>query len=217
MMIGLIFFAIALNIDALMIAVTYGLRRIEIPWLSLLLLSGVSMAALSLSMLMGQALAQIMPPTSAHCLGGLILACLGVQVIWQGQCEQVGKTNSKSKVSNNLEMGQWSLPWTKWPSVIFKEPELLDLDHSGTIMGWEAFLLGTTLALDAVGAGLAVALQGYNIVLTALFVGGGQLIFTRWGLYWGAKASNTAWGRTASIIAGSILILFGLLKVGRLF
>jgi putative sporulation protein YtaF len=217
MMIGLIFFAIALNIDAWVIAVSYGLRRIEIPWTSLLILSGVSMATLSLSMLMGQALAQIIPPASAHYLGGLILVCLGAQVIWQGDSEQDGETNSRPKVTNNLGTGQWGLAWTKWPSLIFKEPELLDLDHSGTIMGWEAFLLGTTLALDAVGAGLAVALQGYSIGVTALFVGGGQLIFTRWGLYWGAKASNAGWGRTASIIAGLILILFGLLKVGRLF
>jgi putative Mn2+ efflux pump MntP len=77
--------------------------------------------------------------------------------------------------------------------------------------------LGMTLALDASGAGLAVALQGYDIGMTALFVGGGQLIFTRWGLYWGSKLNAAGWGRRASIGAGMILMLFGLLKLGQWF
>jgi putative sporulation protein YtaF len=212
-MIGLVFFAVALNIDALMIAVLYGLRKIKIPWDSLLILSGVSMAAICLSMLLGRLIAQLMPQAFANYLGGFILICLGMQVIFE--CGQGKDANpSLTKVSSgNLDAGQLQLPLLKLPFALFKEPELVDLDHSGTILGWEAFLLGMTLALDAAGAGLAVALQGYSIWLTALFVGGGQLLFTRWGLYWGAKVSATSWGRAAAIIAGLILVLFGLLKV----
>jgi putative sporulation protein YtaF len=216
-MIGLIFFAIALNIDTLMIAVSYGLRKIKIPWNSLLILSGVSMAAISLSMLMGQMLAQLMPQVFAHYLGGFILICLGMQVILECGQEKVAEANLNGESSSDPDAGQWRLPLIKLPFALFKEPELVDLDHSGTILGWEAFLLGMTLALDAAGAGLAVALQGYSIWLTALFVGGGQLLFTRWGLYWGAKVSTASWGKLVATISGLILVLLGLLKVLRFF
>jgi putative sporulation protein YtaF len=211
-MLGLVFFAITLNIDALMIAVSYGLRKIEVPWTSLLILSGVSMAALSLSMLIGQALAQLVPQVFANYLGGFVLICLGIQVIWERDPEDSSGANLKMANLLDLEVDRRQVPLLKLPFALFKKPELVDLDHSGTILGWEALLLGLTLALDAMGAGLAVALQGYNIGLTALFVGGGQLIFTRWGLCWGAKVSTVRWGKTLSLSAGLILILFGLLK-----
>jgi putative sporulation protein YtaF len=216
-MIGLIFFAIALNIDALVIAVTYGLRKITIPWLSLLILSGVSMAAISLSMLAGQALARLMSKVVAQYLGGLILIGLGVQVIMEHDRDRETSPQLKSLDFGEAEEGHFDLPLVKLPFALFKKPELVDLDHSGTIIGWEAFLLGTTLALDAAGAGLAVALQGYNIWLTALFVGSFQLLFTRWGLYWGTKLNTAGWGKWAAIGAGVVLMLFGFLKMGLWF
>jgi putative sporulation protein YtaF len=219
-MIGLLFFAIALNIDAFLIAVSYGIRKIKIPLLSLLILSGVSMAAISLSMLTGGALARLLPQIIANYLGGLILIGLGVQIIWEQNREKVSAPDNRAAVSAALESKPAplvKLSLVKLPFALFQSPELVDLDHSGTIMGWEAFLLGMTLALDAAGAGLAVALQGYSIVLTALFAGGGQLVFTRWGLYWGARIGAMSWGKTVSLLAGGMIMLLGLLKIGDWF
>jgi putative sporulation protein YtaF len=217
MMIGLLFFAVALNIDAFLIAVSYGLRKIKIPPFSLLILSGVSMAAISLSMLTGRVLARLLPRVVANYLGGLILSGLGMQVIWERNREKASSSNNVRADSATLERKAEPVPLVKLPFALFQTPELVDLDHSGTILGWEAFLLGMTLALDAAGAGLAVALQGYSIILTALFVGGGQLAFTRWGLYWGARINAMSWGKVVSLFAGGIIMLFGLLKIGDWF
>ena len=48
---------------------------------------------------------------------------------------------------------------------ILREPTVADTDTSGMIDIKEALLLGSALALDALGAGLGAAATGYNLSL----------------------------------------------------
>jgi putative sporulation protein YtaF len=207
-LIGIILFAVALNIDALSIGLSYGLRNIRIPLVSLLILSAISMITISLSMCTGQLLSMFIPFVFAQLLGGSILIILGMLAIFECIRENEQLDSTVPALMQNKERN-----FLKIPFKLIQKPELADMDHSGTVIGWEAFLLGMTLALDSCGAGVAISLQGFSVPLTALFVGLGQIIFTYSGIAFGKTFSTGNWGRPIKIIAGGILIIIGLLRV----
>ena len=92
---------------------------------------------------------------------------------------------------------------------ILKEPARADFDCSGIISAREAFL-GLALALDAMGAGVGVAMAGLNIFYTVLAVGVLKFILVNLGLLVGAFF-NQAWIKSLSaVISGLILIIIGI-------
>jgi putative Mn2+ efflux pump MntP len=70
--------------------------------------------------------------------------------------------------------------------------------------------LGLALALDAMGAGVGVAMAGLNIFYTVLAVGVLKFILVNLGLLVGAFF-NQAWIKSLSaVISGLILIIIGI-------
>ena len=76
-------FALALNIDSFVAGLAYGARQIKVPLLSLLIISLISVAAISISMAGGKVLLALIPEAMAHRLGGLLLMFIGFWVLLQ--------------------------------------------------------------------------------------------------------------------------------------
>jgi len=211
----LILFALALNMDTFATGVAYGIRRIKIPFSSLLIISGLSVLAITLSMLAGNVLAGFFSEAFAQRLGGIILLLIGIWFFLQSLGKNIirgsgeaGATGEGGKTLLHIRIYSLGLVIH-----VLREPHRADLDRSGEISAREALLLGTALAMDSFGAGFAACLLGFDPVLTAALVGGGHIALTYLGLLAGRGFSATWLGKQLSVLPGCILILLGLARL----
>lgn len=195
--------ALAISLDSLGVGLSYGLKKVKVPFSSLVLLSVVSGAAMLVSMLAGGFLGSLLPEGSCRWLGGVILVVTGLASL----C-----TALRSQASNSsLEQRLFSIriPALGLVIQVIKEPVRADLDRSGEISPGEALLLGTALALDALGAGLGAALTSFPPVLTSALVGLATLCTLWAGSYLGRRLvrRESSW---AALVHGTLLVLLGL-------
>jgi len=214
-LLALALFALALNMDSFAAGVAYGVRNIKLPVTSLAIISTMSMGAITMSMLMGSALAGYFSPIFAHRLGGIILLLIGLWVLIQSLQESrrenhVGETKDEANTCTIMQIHIRSLGLV---IQILREPSRADLDRSGIISSKEAVLLGLALALDAFAAGFAVSMLGFSILPTALMVGIGHFVLTYLGLQAGMGAIATGLSQKISALPGFILIALGLFKI----
>jgi putative sporulation protein YtaF len=205
-------FALALNIDSFVAGMAYGARQIKVPPLSLLIISLISVAAISISMAGGKMLLPYIPETAAHRLGGILLLLIGIWVLFQTRrTEQAEKEkNGEGGVTRLIRIHIRPLGLV---IQILKEPVRADQDSSGAISPREAILLGTALAMDAFAAGFAVSMLNSSIIFTALVVGLGHFLLAYAGIVLGSSVTARGLGRHVGALPGCILILLGLYKI----
>ncbi len=205
----ILLFALAVSSDGIFAGMAYGLKKIKVPLLSLLVIALASALAVSFSMLCGRGLATIFPPDFAGRLGAVMLMLIGVYFLLSA---------CRDRIESMDEIGEeplFSLNIKPLGIIvnILKEPARADFDLSGEISTREAFFLGLALAMDALGAGIGVALAGFNILLTALAVGVLKFILVNCGLQLGIKIKAEGWQTFSSLIPGLIFISLGILAI----
>ena len=199
--------ALALNLDSFGVGVVYGVGKIKLPFSSALIISLESMAAISLSMLTGNFLTQIISLKLARCCGGVILFLLGAWMIVQG------KLKKKKETHFSYSLMQLRIRPLGIIIQVLREPQRADFDKSGAISFSEAFLLGLALAVDAFVAGFAFSMLKINLLLTVFIIGGGQIFFIYLGLCCGKFLSASLFSRHFLILRGFILIFLGFLNL----
>ncbi len=212
---ALAMFALALNMDSFAAGVAYGARNIKLPIPSLVIISLMSMGAITVSMLAGRAVAGYFSVVFAQRLGGAILLLIGLWVLAQALQENRSKSRSsggplRGKPDQILQIHIRSLGLI---IKVLREPSRADLDRSGTISAQEALLLGTALAMDAFAAGFAVSMLGFDVLFTTLLVGLGHFALTYLGLLIGMGIGAAGISKKISTLPGFILIALGLLKI----
>lgn len=201
-------FALAVSSDGFMAGIAYGAKRIHIPIFSLAVVSLASALAVTVSMICGKGVATIIPEAWASSIGSLILIAIGIYFIL-GACKE--KINSLP-MDEEEPLISFNIRSLGIIVQILREPSSADLDSSGEISAKEAFFLGLALALDALGAGVGVAMAGFNILFTAIAVGILKFALVNSGLYLGATIINSKLKTASQIIPGLILISIGLLE-----
>ncbi|SHF51176.1 putative sporulation protein YtaF [Desulfofundulus australicus DSM 11792] len=208
----ILIFALALNMDAFAAGVAYGVRGIRLPFSSVLIISLMSVAAISLSMIAGNLLARAISLSFARHLGGIILILIGLWVLFQAMREG-NNEGEPAREEEPRPLVQIRIRTLGVMVQVLREPHRADLDRSGVISAGEAILLGLALAMDAFGAGFAFSMLGFDLMLTAFLVGAGHIITTYAGLLAGRTFGATTLGRHFSALPGCILILLGLFKL----
>ncbi len=206
---NIIIFALAVSSDGFFAGMAYGLKKIRIPLASLIVIALASTLAVSLSMLCGMGLAQIFPPQLSARLGAIMLILIGVYFLLSAcrdRIKDADKMDDEPLFSLNIKPLGIIIN-------ILKEPARADFDRSGEISTREAFFLGLALAMDALGAGVGVAMAGFNILLTALAVGVLKFILVNCGLQLGIKVKVARLNLISSLIPGIILISLGILEI----
>jgi putative sporulation protein YtaF len=202
-LISSILFGLAVSADGFAAGMAYGVKKIKIPIFSLLVIALASALAVSISMFCGRGLAMGLSPELASRLGALTILVLGSYFVLQALGEKI------STIDTEAEQPIISVSIKPLGIIvqILKEPARADFDCSGIISAREAFFLGLALALDAMGAGVGVAMAGLNIFYTVLAVGVLKFILVNLGLLVGAFF-NQAWIKSLSaVISGLILII----------
>lgn len=204
----LLAFALALNMDALGTGVAYGIRKIRIPFTSLLIISGMSVLTVLFSMLAGKMVSQLISPLFAHRMGGILLLLVGLWILVQSI-----RDTREEHLTEETTVMQIRIKSLGLVIQILREPSKADLDSSGVISSQEAILLGAALAMDAFGAGFAVSMFGFSPLVTAAVVGIGHIVLTIVGLWLGKTCSCSNLGRQLAMLPGCILIAMGIFKI----
>lgn len=201
MIVQALLFAFALSIDGFGVGLSYGLRKVSIPLLPFLIICSSSACAVSLSMLIGNFLAAVIPYGLAGKTGSLLLIIIGIWISTQNFILNVIPENKIYR----LQIKNLGLIIN-----ILKEPIKADVDHSGFIDVKEAIFLGIALAMDALGAGFAAAMAGYSPFFIPLFVALAKFILVSLGLNLGRKFSVIKLKNELSLLPGGLIILLGI-------
>jgi putative sporulation protein YtaF len=205
---SLVLLAFAVSLDSFSVGFTYGMRKMKIPFKSIITIACCSAVTMAAAMGLGKTIALLLSPAIADRLGGIVLMLIGVWVLFQffRPTSQAPEQNEE-KLLVKVEIKSLGLVIN-----ILKKPMVADLDKSGTITGFEAFLLGLALSLDAFGAGIGAALLGFSPLVMALLVAVMSSLFVYTGIKSGAVFSKKRWVQKFSFLPGILLILIGIWK-----
>jgi len=225
---SLLALALAVSLDGFGAGAMYGLRKIRIPIVSILIIAGMSGLVIFGSMQIGVYLSAFFSPEWAKMMGAVILIAIGLWAVYQMLTQKDSEQGADTRAGDHrddLEPDKEE-PTSSWNTVlsielkrlglviqILRTPSMADIDKSGTISASEAALLGLALSLDAFGAGIGAAFIGFHPVLTSGVIAAACGSFIYLGLRVGFLYSNLAWVRRLSALPGCILILMGIFKL----
>ncbi|PLR81494.1 sporulation membrane protein YtaF [Bacillus canaveralius] len=208
-MISLLLLAFAVSLDSFSVGFTYGLRKMRIPFKSIIIIACCSAASLMAAMAVGRILVAFLSTAAADRIGGLIFVLLGAWILFQVFRPAKTKDGSfEEKTIVNFEIKSLGLAVN-----ILRKPMAADLDKSGTITGIEAVLLGLALSFDAFGAGVGAAMLGFSPLYLAVTVAVMSSLFVFIGMRTGSMFSTYGWLQKFSFVPGILLIMIGIWKM----
>jgi putative sporulation protein YtaF len=212
-MLSLLLLACALSLDSCSVGFTYGLRKVKIPLKSIITIAICSGIILMTSMGIGHAITNFFSPILAKRIGGFVLVCIGLWVLFQFY--RSNKASNSIEEKNEIEDKVIDFEFEILGIVvkILRKPTVADLDKSGSINGLEAMLLGFALSLDAFGAGIGASMLGFSSLLTAIVTSTASALFLLFGMKLGNVLSNNIWLQKLTFLPGVFLILLGLMKM----
>ncbi|MFD1334240.1 sporulation membrane protein YtaF [Oceanobacillus iheyensis] len=201
---GMLLLVMAVSLDGLGVGITYGMRKIKVPFIAILIIMICSGCIVYTSMTIGELLSNILSTKITSMLGGSILIFLGIFSLIN-----IFRSKNDSKHSEELHDPS-KLENLK---TVMSTPDNADLDKSGVISVGEAFLLGLALALDAFGAGIGAAMLGYPPFTTAILTAVMSGLFLKCGIQLGSFLSKNQKLRRLSFLPPAILISIGVLNL----
>lgn len=225
-LVSLLALALAVSLDGFGVGAMYGLRKIKIPVISVLIIAVMSGLVFFAAMQIGVAASAYIPESAAKTAGAVILIGLGfwavIQMRRNGEEEGTGEAPASASAerqvqleSSQTEARVLSIELRRLGLVIqiLRTPSAADMDRSGIISAMEAAWLGLALSLDAFGAGIGAAFIGYTPLLTSAVIAIASGSFILGGLRFGFMYSNVQWIRKLSVLPGCILMLMGLFRL----
>lgn len=218
---SMILLAFAVSLDGFGVGIAYGIRKIKIPVLSILIIALCSGLIILLSMMVGVTMSGWLSPHGASMIGAGILIAIGSWALYRFVTNGEADTPATSSASGSTDgapperIAVLTLELRLFGIMIqiLRTPSVADVDRSGAISAGEAFLLGAALSLDAFGAGIGAALVGFQPPLTASLIAASGGLFLWLGTSVGFWASGIRWIRPLSMLPGIILIVMGIFKM----
>ena len=160
MILSVAILAVSLSIDAFGVGIAYGLRKVQIPFLSKMVICFFSILYSGMALALGKAIYGIIPPIAAKITGVAMLAVMGIYIILKALPEDDRNNTAEVCCKGSrtiLEIAVKSLGIT---IQVIKNPVEGDIDRSGYIDIQESLMLGLALSVDAIGVGIGSALAG---------------------------------------------------------
>lgn len=204
---ALILLSVSLSMDSLGIGISYGIRKIKVPWSAKLIICVISVIFTAIAVTLGNIILIVVPQKAAEIIGSLMLAFLGLFIILSAL---LPKREKRTKSSRSIVLKPLGITIK-----IIKNPVSCDFDKSKHIDIIEAIYLGTALSIDSFAAGVSsVVSGGINSLMIPVAVGLCQLIFITVGDIIGKKISSISKidSKVFVIISGLLLIFMAFLR-----
>lgn len=199
--ISIILFAIASSSDNFVIGLSYGAKRIKINLISNLIVSTISGVGTFIAMIFGGVFHNFIPVYASKAIGSITIILFGLYMLIVA---------FKNKHQENIEEEKNN---DKYYTKVFKNPEIVDKNHSKVIEYKEAIVLGFILCLNNIGLGIAASIVGINIYAASLASLAFSIVFIPLGCYVGEKIIYTQLSRNSETIAAIIIILLGVYEI----
>lgn len=196
----------ALGVDALVCSFSYGVNKIRIPFISLLVINIITLLLLTIGIVMARFLGEFLPPSFVYALSFFILLVLGLSKIFEGAIRGMIKRHEGHR---NFSFSMFNLGFYLQ---VYAQYELADSDNSKVLSIKEAIPLAFAVGFDGLSVGLSIGLMEVHIglLLGMSFVVGIACVLL--GEYLGRKLSRKI-PFDFSIMSGLILILLAVVSV----
>lgn len=184
-------FGVSASLDAFLVGITYGIRKIHISFLQNLAVSLITLAGTVLSIGLGMQIVPFFPQNAAACAGSGILIAMGLYYIIKFMTVRIKKCLDAKRMSES-ELSQTSLEKEKTAPVLSVR---------------ETVLLGLALSVNNMGIGVGASIAGLTLAPAAVMT----LLFSVIFLLLGNSLGKTRLLRMADKIADP---LSGLLLIG---
>ncbi|MDS1029619.1 sporulation membrane protein YtaF [Bacillota bacterium LX-D] len=210
---SVVLLAIAVSIDGFWSGFAFGLKKIKIPFVSLLAINICPIVCSMLTMLIGYTLQKYITFQSAQYFGAALLLFLGVFILKQGyKQKQNHKQQHKEKSPQHHKRITEHLAAGNLISIL-KNPLLADIDHENDIKFFEGLLLGFAVAMDASIAAFSLSLMGYNPFTTPFLFGLTHFILIGIGNITARQSRIQQIGEQFALLPGLILIVLSILRI----
>jgi putative sporulation protein YtaF len=198
---SLILIAVAVSLDGFWGGFAFGLRKIKIPFGSLIIISSWSVLCTMIAMLIGHYLRNVIPIEMVKYIGAVLLSLLALYTLKQGY-EHRKENRGTTKPKINLH------DLTK----ILQNPLLADYDNQDDIKPMEGTMLGLAVAMDASIAAFTIALLGINPFTTPLLFGAAHLMMIGAGNILARTNIVGNLGEKFVLLPGFILLILAVLR-----
>lgn len=202
----LVIIAVAVSIDGFWGGFAFGLRRIRILPISLVIISSWSIVCTMAAMLIGVYLKNYISIEAAKYIGTSLLVLLGILTLREGYKQKNERLElKKSSKKYNLEFSNLFR--------VLRDPTLADYDHENDIKPLEGTLLGIAVAMDASIAAFTLALLGANPFTTPFLFALAHFVMIGLGNIIARMNIVNHYAEKFALLPGFILILLGLLRL----
>lgn len=187
-MLILILLALITSADAFLFGISFGLKKIRLTFISLLIITLTGTIILMLSALVGNFISEYI--YHGELIGSLILVGIGMWLC----------SDAENSTKNILE-----------------HPEKADINKSQKIEAFEAVIMGFVLSIDSATIVAGSSISGKETMLLPVFILIFQIMFITLGIFIGGKDIRTIPDRLITLISGLVIVLIGLYKLSLYF
>lgn len=201
--------AVSSNLDNIGVGASYGVRKINIPITSNLLIALVTATGTFLSIFLGQSVYLFISKGTEGLLGGAIIILAGLWVIFQEKCLHRVAEPREPELTVRDTPSRYGL---RHIAQILDNPIAADWDFSGHIDVREALALALGLTINNIPNGIGAGMLGLNVYAMTAVVFVASIVTIWIGIYLGKLGVRWV-GQSAGVVAGVLLIFVGLYEI----
>lgn len=203
---SLILLAIAVSIDGFWGGFAFGLKKVKLSPISLLIISSWSVVCTMIVMLIGHNLKSIISFEWAKYIGALLLFLLGLFTLNDGYKQKKEHLECKRNfITYNVRFRDLIK--------ILHNPMLADIDNENDIKPAEATVFGLAVAMDASIAAFTISLLGFNPFITPFLFGLTHYVLIGSGNLIARQNIINHFGQKFLMLPGIILIALAILRL----
>ena len=197
----------AVSFDALLAGIAYGIRKITVPFSSLLVVGAVTAVCTAVAMAAAQGAGMLIAPQAAVVTGAFLLLLIGLWSVFQEYLiKRLTPKQQDDTPQLKIRLGRLLIN-------ILADPEASDIDHSRSISPSEALFLGLALGLDNMVATFAAGLLGVLPLYTPLVMAVIQMGLIWVGITFAVRLLPDRVKDRFPYLPGTLLIILSILRI----
>jgi len=205
-------FGLAASLDAFLVGMTYGIRKIRIPLRQNLLISLITLAGTCLSVLLGNWLLPLLPGYTARIIGSCILMLLGLYYLLKSMLQLLKKYHNSKNPDTSASTRTCDFISSE-ETLCNTTPFAPDTSANTDLSTLEAYVLGITLSLNNMGIGFSASITGLPLLSTSIVTLLFSIVFLLTGNRLGGCRLLQFTKKAADPVSGLLLIILGICQL----
>jgi len=210
-LLSILLFSISTSLDNLGTGVSYGLRKICIPFSLNLVIASANSGGTLLTMLFGRVISEALRPDIAGLIGALMLVAIGIWIFITGVRKKGFETTLVPGPS--VETSPHEKTFVAMLFAALDDPFAAGILCSGKVRLKEGAILAAALTLSNISTGIGAGLIGFNPAITTAAVFVCSVLAISLGMKIGRYSSAIMIKGLAEKAAGLLLIFIGVYEL----